>query len=123
MEKAKRCKECCRNITEEAYKAYGGYCKSCYVEKEKYKYLKEQFNREQNSGEQNSSEEKGNKVATTVKLLSIINAIIGICIGINQINDYETGLGWTYIIGSIILAVFVYALGEIIQLLEDIKNK
>lgn len=118
MEKAKQCKECCRDITEETYKTYGGYCKSCYVEKKKYKYLKEQFNREQSSNEENE-----NRVAITIKLISIINAIIGICIGINQINDYETELGWTYIIGSIILAIFVYSLGEIIQLLEDIKNK
>lgn len=56
--------------------------------------------------------------------MSIISAIVGICIGIGQFDSYRTEeLGWTYIIGSIILAVFVYALGEIIQLLEDIKNK
>ena len=32
-------------------------------------------------------------------------------------------LGAIVIVGSIITAIFIYGFGEIIQLLEDIKNK
>lgn len=65
-----------------------------------------------------------NKIATIIKIISIVVAIAGVCIGISQFESYRTEeLGWIYIIVSIVSAVFVYALGEIIQLLEDIKNK
>ena len=65
-----------------------------------------------------------NKVATLIKIIAIIGAVIGIILGCNQFDSYRTEeLGWLYIIGSVAFAVFVYGLGEIIQLLEDIKNK
>lgn len=34
LEKTKQCKECCRDITEDDYNAYDGYCKICYKDKE-----------------------------------------------------------------------------------------
>lgn len=65
-----------------------------------------------------------NKVAIIIKIIAIVGAVIGIIAGCIMTDDYYTKtLGITYIIVSVISAVFVYALGEIIQLLEDIKNK
>lgn len=63
-----------------------------------------------------------NRVAKLIKVISIISLIIGVIIGITQLDTYSI-LGITYIVISIISSIFVYGLGEIIQLLEDIKNK
>lgn len=63
-----------------------------------------------------------NKIAKSMKLVSIILLILGIIIGITQLDTYLV-LGITYIVISIISSIFVYGFGEIIQLLEDIKNK
>ena len=44
LEKTKQCKECCRDITEDDYNAYDGYCKFCYPDKEEILYSKENYN-------------------------------------------------------------------------------
>ena len=119
VEKTKQCRECCRDITEDDYNAYDGYCMFCYPDKEEILYSKENYN-----NAPKTSYRELNKIATIIKIIAIIVAIAGVCIGIGQFESYRTEeLGWIYIIVSIISAVFVYALGEIIQLLEDIKNK
>lgn len=67
---------------------------------------------------------KTNKVATIIKALSIVVGVIGVIFGIYAINGLNMDEGaLIIIIASIISAIFTYALGEIIQLLEDIKNK
>lgn len=60
-----------------------------------------------------------NSVANIIKALAIVEVIIAIVVGLITIEEF----GIFVIVGSIISAVFIYALGEIIQLLEDIKNK
>ncbi len=112
---ASQCKECCRNITEEEYKKYNGLCKKCYD-------LNQEDNSEENTSE-NYSNRKYNKTAILIKSIAIIGLIIGLCIGFSRIEEYKEELGAIYIITSIISGIFIYALGEIIQLLEDIKNK
>lgn len=63
-----------------------------------------------------------NSVATIIQGLAILEGFIAAIIGIIAIVDAQL-IGFAIIIGGIISAIFVYALGEIIQLLEDIKNK
>lgn len=60
-----------------------------------------------------------NSVANIIKALAILEVIIAIVVGLITIAEF----GIFVIVGSIISAIFIYALGEIIQLLEDIKNK
>ena len=109
------CKECCREITEREAEQYGGYCRKCYNLKKQYEETKEDDNKRRN-GE--------NRVATIIKVISIIGAIVGVCFGFSQFDSYKSeGIGVTIIVASVVSAIFVYALGEIIQLLEDIKNK
>lgn len=60
-----------------------------------------------------------NNVANIIKALAIVEVIIAIVVGLITIEEF----GIFVIVGSIISAIFIYALGEIIQLLEDIKNK
>ena len=65
-----------------------------------------------------------NKVATIIKALSIVAGVIGVVFGLYAIDGLNMDEGAVIIIiASIISAIFIYGLGEIIQLLEDIKNK
>lgn len=107
------CQKCCREITEEEAEQYEGYCRKCYT-------LEKQYREEDNDKMKNGE----NRVATIIKVISIIGAIIGVCFGFSQFDSYKSeGMGVTIIVASVVSAIFVYALGEIIQLLEDIKNK
>lgn len=72
--------------------------------------------------EYDEEERKTNFIAHRIKDIAIIIIIIGIIAGIIMC----TIIGWIGIlvtVGSIIPAIFIYGFGEIIQLLEDIKNK
>ena len=67
---------------------------------------------------------KGNKVALIIKVISVIASIIGIIASLTLFgSSYTEDLAIIYLIVSIVGGIFSYALGEIIQLLEDIKNK
>ena len=64
-----------------------------------------------------------NKVALIIKVLSILGGIIGFGYGCSLFDSsYTKELGIVYIIVSIVSAVFVYALGEIIQKLQNIED-
>lgn len=59
-----------------------------------------------------------NSVATIIKGLAILEVVIAIIVGLITIEEF----GIFVIVGSIISAIFIYALGEIIQKLENIDN-
>lgn len=121
-----QCKECCRDITEEEYKTHKGYCKNCYGERKNIERRKEIYNNENNESENiEEFEDNGkNTVASIIKGIAVISAIAGVIVGLVSIDALNFGvMAVVIIIASIISAVFIYALGEIIQLLEDIKNK
>ena len=83
-------------------------------------FMQEEYNT-RNNKEDNTGI---NTVAKVIKIISIIVAVGGFIFGLYTIDGLNTGsLVAPIIIGSVIFAVFLYALGEIIQLLEDIKNK
>lgn len=69
----------------------------------------------------NTNNLKSNSVANIIKVISIIIGLIGLIFGFSSID--KSDLAIPIIIGSVVSAVFVYAQGEVIQLLEDIKNK
>ena len=110
------CKECCREISEEDSKKYKGYCKSCYREK---------YN--SNNDDIKDTNPLVDKLNIIVKLLHIIGYILFIIIGIILFINEEFLYGFIIIIGGIILTllstIFLEVSAEIIQLLEDIKNK
>ena len=62
-----------------------------------------------------------NWIGMALDLLSILIAIIGIIWGLVIINENEMGL--VIIVSSIISALFIRALAEIINLLQDISDK
>lgn len=79
---------------------------------------------EQNNDYSGNYYRKGNKVALIIKVISVIASIIGIIASLTLFgSSYTEDLAIIYLIVSIVGGIFSYALGEIIQLLEDIKNK
>lgn len=97
----KQCKSCYKDMTEEVSKEYNGYCKKCYEDNN-------------NKGE--------NQVASSIKSISVLFIIVGI---IGTIYTFAYNILLAFIVGimSIVISRFIFGYGEIIQLLEDIKNK
>ncbi len=112
----KFCKECCREITKSEAESNKGFCTKCYLMRKK-EYSNDNI-------ANYSNDLKTNVVARIIKVIAIIGGFIGIIYGFNLLDSYHTeDIAFPIIIASIVSAIFVYALGEIIQLLEDIKNK
>lgn len=120
--KVMQCKECCRDISEEEYNSYKGYCKSCYKDRHNIENNKKQYNQNVNNSINYEEESTTNIVAKIIKIIAILEAIAGILLGLVFIEDLEI-MVIVVIVASLISGVFIYAIGEIIQLLEDIKNK
>lgn len=77
-----------------------------------------------NMNDRNNSVIQTNAVAKIIKILAIVVGVVGVLFGIISIDALNSGEMAVFIILlSVISAVFIYALGEIIQLLQDIKNK
>lgn len=98
----KQCKNCCRNITEEESKLYNGYCQKCY---------------------EDSNDNCENGVASKIKSIAILIGVIGIICAFFVIFSSNIILAVIIAVISIVIAIFIFGYGEIIQLLEDIKNK
>lgn len=98
------CEECGKEITREEMKRNIGLCEKCFWEE---------------------SEEESrifNRRARLVKQLSALISFLGILIGICMFAvSFSTAFTVTII--SITIYILGIGLGEIIQLLEDIKNK
>ena len=74
--------------------------------------------------EEKKEKRKINNVAFSIKTISVLLMLVGVIGGgllfflnISQINAIS------YIIGSIIVGILMYAVGEFLQIMEDIKNK
>lgn len=67
------------------------------------------------------NEESENKVAIIVKALSVVIVLSNILISFMLLEEIN-GLFFTSVGISIIIAIFVYAFGEIIALLQRIAN-
>lgn len=122
-----KCKECCKDISAYDYRKNAGYCKKCYSKNinEDYTYnadKKEETHYKYNNEYNNISKTRNiNTIAKFIKVLAIIEGIIGFIVGLISENSLMIGL--LYISISVISAMFIYGFGEMIQLLEDIKNK
>ena len=61
-----------------------------------------------------------NIVAKIIKIISLITGIVGAIYGFYLIDRSDFAI--SIIVASVISAVFIYGLGEIIQLLQNIDN-
>lgn len=117
----RECKECCRDISEEEYKKYKGYCKNCYEERQEINSRKREYNNKNEELNEDFDGNRKNTVATIVKGMAIISAIVGTILGLYSIEEMEI-MAVVIIVASVVSSVFVYALGEIIQKLQNIEN-
>ena len=62
-----------------------------------------------------------NKVARIIKYFAILNVIAGVILGLIGIEYFEV-YAVVFIVANIISSVFIFAIGEIIQKLENIDN-
>lgn len=118
--KVMQCRECCRDITEEEYKKYDGYCKNCYINRESIEEEREIYN---DSTEEETVYDDGiNKIAKTIKIIAITLAVLSIIASLILREKLGIILLIASIIVSIISSIFIYALGEIIQKLQNIED-
>lgn len=119
----KQCKECCRDISEEEYNRYKGYCRNCYSDRNNIESAKRNFNNDTSEQiEYESDAPKTNTVAKMIKVIAILEGVAGIILGLGCIEDLEL-YSVVIMVAGFISAVFIYSIGEIIQLLQDIKDK
>lgn len=62
-----------------------------------------------------------NTVAVIMWVYAIVNAVVGIIFGCSMYDTYE-GLSILFIAVTVVFSFGSYAVGEIIQLLQDIKD-
>lgn len=69
----------------------------------------------------NPSNEK-NTVASVLQVYAIINAICELFLALRMADDYYSGAAGFLLFGTVLVASgFIYALGEVIKLLHEIK--
>lgn len=63
-----------------------------------------------------------NTVASVLQVYAIINAICGLFLALRMADDYYSGAAGFLLFGTVLVASgFIYALGEVIKLLHEIK--
>lgn len=68
------------------------------------------------------SDNRNNGISIALKLIGIIEIVGGIISALSLLN-YKFWLGLGILAGTIATGMLIMGIGEIIQLLEDIKNK
>lgn len=68
----------------------------------------------------NSGDEK-NTVAKVLQIYAIINAICGLILAFRVGADYAGGIGFLLFCSVLVASGFIYAFGEVIKLLHEIK--
>lgn len=68
------------------------------------------------------NQKNANKIATALLIYAIVNALIGFFVFASLIDDSSV-IAASLLGTCITFSFFIYALGEIIQLLQDIKDE
>ncbi|MBO5179250.1 MAG: hypothetical protein J6B87_02760 [Clostridia bacterium] len=104
----KNCKECCKDITEEEYKLFNGYCKKC-----------------SESPEQEYSHHKYVKFTKVLAIFILIASIIGGIILGDEFNNYyefNTFIMFASWLGGAISFSIIYGIANIVEN-TDLLNK
>lgn len=111
--KIENCSNCGKRISSEEFVENGGLCIDCMKKKEELETLGIN-SRKTNSNKNQYSE---NKVASIIKTLAIIIGVLGSLSGL-FFEDFTILI--IFIVVSIISAIFIYAIGEGLSLLQKI---
>ena len=63
-----------------------------------------------------------NKVARILKTYGILNGICALIIGIIMMSDYDGFIGIIVFAAGLVASFLIYAFGEVVQLLHDIRR-
>lgn len=63
-----------------------------------------------------------NRISKIAKVFGIVTASMGGILGLYYMIDYDGTIGAIVLVAGLISGFFFYAFGEIIQLLQDIKD-
>lgn len=113
--KNENCSNCGKKISSEEFIENGGLCINCMNKKEELETLG--INSRKTHSNRNQYSE--NKVASILKTLAIIIGVLG---SLSGLFFEEFTILITFIIVSIISAIFIYAIGEGLALLQKIAN-
>ncbi len=108
------------------YKKWDGeiVCDNCYTELAKATASEREVKEQAEQAARvalNPSNEK-NTVASVLQVYAIINAICGLFLALRMADDYYSGAVGFLLFGTVLVASgFIYALGEVIKLLHEIK--
>ena len=104
-------------------------CKNCGAQLYKNrnsktgKITEDTVSKENDDYTENNSYVKQNKVALVIKVIAVVGAIVGIIVSCRMFEaSYTEDMAIIGIIASIIGGIFSYALGEIIQKLQNIED-
>ena len=118
----------CENCYEEN-EATRKTCKNCGAKLYKNRNMKSETITENTESEENEDYTENNyyvtqnKVALVIKVIAIVGAVIGVIASCSMFeSSYTEDVAIIGIIGSLIGGVFIYALGEIIQKLQNIED-
>lgn len=108
------CSKCNKKISTDEYVSNGGLCKECMNKKE------------ENEGSIDFScsieDKTKNKTAKLIKIIAVLEIIIGFLIGLVFIENLSGAMACIIMGTCVISGIFIYAFGEIIQLLQNIAN-
>lgn len=105
------CSKCNKKISTNEYVSNGGFCKECMKKKEE----------NANLGYSIDYNER-NKIVKPIKIIAVLEIIIGFLSGLIFIEKLGGVIACIIIGTCVILGIFIYAFGEIIQLLQDIAS-
>ena len=115
-----KCEKCQKDFKED--ELMNGLCFDCFEKLQQEKQFSKEMTHFIDNKDDNVKVKEKNLVASILKVLAIV-AIIASIIVLFIPNDLGNYYSFLVTIAGIISSIFIYALGEIIQLLEDIKNK
>lgn len=104
------CSKCNKKIPTNEYVSNGGLCKECMKEKEDYNFS------------YSIDYKAKSKIAKFIKIIAVLEIIVGFLSGLIFIENLGGVIACIIIGTCVISGIFIYALGEIIQLLQDIAN-
>ena len=114
-----QCQKCLKDIPKAEYNKYNGYCRECYIKKYK---LDNDINEEDYSNDYSNSNECNisNKLASRVRIIVRIVAIICFFIGLGFCLNKEFEVGIIIIIGAIVTDMIYSMFCEALDLLQEI---
>lgn len=114
-----QCKECLKDITRAEYDKYKGYCRECYIKK--YKLDKDICEEHYSNNYTNENDRNiQNTLASRVRIIVRIVAIICFFIGLGMCLNKEFEIGIIIIISAIVTDIFYSIFCEALDLLQEI---